>query len=113
MCRIALRTNNFGIKLEFLGFKKIGLPENVTQTVFDRMKNERQSRCCFVAFLVLLPSQAFVRAKLQAQNNLAKPPRVNAKRARPVEGLRVVPALAAPCDDRVKRVGRRKRHAAA
>ncbi len=37
-----LRTNNFGIKLEFLGFKKIGLPENVTQTVFDRMKNERQ-----------------------------------------------------------------------
>jgi membrane protease subunit HflC len=37
-----LRTNNFGIKLEFLGFKKIGLPESVTQTVFDRMKNERQ-----------------------------------------------------------------------
>jgi membrane protease subunit HflC len=37
-----LRTNNFGIQLEFLGFKKIGLPESVTQTVFDRMKNERQ-----------------------------------------------------------------------
>jgi membrane protease subunit HflC len=37
-----LRTNNSGIQLEFLGFKKIGLPESVTQTVFDRMKSERQ-----------------------------------------------------------------------
>ena len=37
-----LRTNNYGMELEFLGFKKIGLPENVTQTVFDRMKSERQ-----------------------------------------------------------------------
>jgi modulator of FtsH protease HflC len=36
-----LRTNNYGIQLEFLGFKKIGLPESVTQTVFDRMKSER------------------------------------------------------------------------
>ena len=37
-----LRTNNYGIELKFLGFKKIGLPESVTQTVFDRMKSERQ-----------------------------------------------------------------------
>jgi membrane protease subunit HflC len=37
-----LQTNNYGIELEFLGFKKIGLPESVTQTVFDRMKSERQ-----------------------------------------------------------------------
>jgi modulator of FtsH protease HflC len=36
-----LRTNNCGIRIEFLGFKKIGLPENVTQTVFERMKSER------------------------------------------------------------------------
>jgi membrane protease subunit HflC len=36
-----LQTNNCGIRIEFLGFKKIGLPENVTQTVFDRMKSER------------------------------------------------------------------------
>ena len=35
-------TNEWGISLEFLGFKKIGLPESVTQTVFDRMKSERQ-----------------------------------------------------------------------
>ena len=37
-----LRTNDCGIRLEFLGLKRIGLPESVTQTVFDRMKNERQ-----------------------------------------------------------------------
>ena len=37
-----LRTNSYGIELVFLGFKKIGLPESVTQTVFDRMKSERQ-----------------------------------------------------------------------
>jgi membrane protease subunit HflC len=37
-----LSTNNYGIRLEFLGFKKIGLPESVTQAVFDRMKSERQ-----------------------------------------------------------------------
>lgn len=37
-----LSTNNVGISVEFLGFKKIGLPDSVTQTVFDRMKSERQ-----------------------------------------------------------------------
>jgi len=38
-----LSTNNLGMGLVFLGFKKIGLPESVTQTVFDRMKSERQN----------------------------------------------------------------------
>ncbi|HEU6449540.1 MAG TPA: protease modulator HflC [Verrucomicrobiae bacterium] len=38
-----LTTNNVGMELVFLGFKKIGLPESVTQTVFDRMKSERQN----------------------------------------------------------------------
>jgi membrane protease subunit HflC len=37
-----LSTNSWGVSLDFLGFKKIGLPESVTQTVFDRMKSERQ-----------------------------------------------------------------------
>jgi len=37
-----LSTNDWGISLEFLGFKKIELPESVTQTVFDRMKSERE-----------------------------------------------------------------------
>jgi membrane protease subunit HflC len=36
-----LSTNSYGISLEFLGFKRIGLPESVSQTVFDRMKGER------------------------------------------------------------------------
>jgi membrane protease subunit HflC len=42
LVQFQLSTNNYGIRLEFLGFKKIGLPESVTQTVFDRMKSERQ-----------------------------------------------------------------------
>jgi modulator of FtsH protease HflC len=37
-----LRTNNYGIQIEFLGIKKLGLPESVTAAVFDRMKSERQ-----------------------------------------------------------------------
>jgi modulator of FtsH protease HflC len=37
-----LSTNACGMTLEFLGFKKIGLPQDVTQTVFDRMKADRQ-----------------------------------------------------------------------
>jgi membrane protease subunit HflC len=36
-----LASNNYGISIEFLGIKKLGLPESVTQTVFDRMKSER------------------------------------------------------------------------
>jgi len=36
-----LAKNNYGISLEFLGIKKLGLPENVTQSVFDRMRAER------------------------------------------------------------------------
>ena len=37
-----LAGKNYGIELQFLGFKKIGLPESVTQTVFARMTAERQ-----------------------------------------------------------------------
>jgi membrane protease subunit HflC len=36
-----LSTNNYGIKIDFLGFKKIELPESVTATVFTRMTAER------------------------------------------------------------------------
>ncbi len=36
-----LSGNNYGIELEFVGFKKIELPQSVTQSVFDRMKSER------------------------------------------------------------------------
>jgi membrane protease subunit HflC len=36
-----LERNNYGVKIEFLGFKKIGLPEATTQKVFDRMTKER------------------------------------------------------------------------
>jgi membrane protease subunit HflC len=37
-----LETNNCGMELEFLGFKKIGLPESITQAVFARMTSDRQ-----------------------------------------------------------------------
>jgi modulator of FtsH protease HflC len=42
MVQSQLTANNYGIQLEFLGFKKIELPSSVTQSVFDRMKEERQ-----------------------------------------------------------------------
>jgi len=37
-----LRTNDYGIQVEFLGMAKLGLPESVTEAVFTRMKSERQ-----------------------------------------------------------------------
>ena len=37
-----LRANSYGIEIEFLGIKKLGLPEPVTQSVFERMTSERQ-----------------------------------------------------------------------
>jgi membrane protease subunit HflC len=36
-----LATNNCGIRIDFLGIKKLGLPEGVTETVFKRMTSER------------------------------------------------------------------------
>jgi membrane protease subunit HflC len=36
-----LQTNNYGISIEFLAFKKIGLPEATTDKVFSRMTEER------------------------------------------------------------------------
>lgn len=36
-----LAKNDYGISIEFLGIKKIALPQSVTQAVFDRMKAER------------------------------------------------------------------------
>lgn len=34
--------NNYGLEVKFLAIKKLGLPESVTQNVFDRMQSERQ-----------------------------------------------------------------------
>ena len=42
LVRSQVRTNNYGIEIEFLGIKKLGFPESVTQAVFDRMQSERQ-----------------------------------------------------------------------
>jgi membrane protease subunit HflC len=37
-----LKANSYGLEVQFVGLKKLGLPESVTQTVFDRMKSERE-----------------------------------------------------------------------
>jgi len=34
--------SSYGIQIDFLGIRKLGLPESVTQSVFDRMTSERQ-----------------------------------------------------------------------
>jgi len=36
-----LQGNNYGIEVQFVGFKKLGIPESVTQSVFDLMKSGR------------------------------------------------------------------------
>jgi modulator of FtsH protease HflC len=36
------RANGYGIDVKFLGIKKLGLPESVTQLVFERMQSERK-----------------------------------------------------------------------
>jgi modulator of FtsH protease HflC len=33
---------NYGVDVQFLGIKRLGLPEPITQKVFDRMREERQ-----------------------------------------------------------------------
>jgi len=37
-----VQANNYGVTFEFLGIKKLGFPESVTQSVFERMTSERQ-----------------------------------------------------------------------
>jgi len=37
-----LLTNNLGLEIEFLGIKRLQLPESVTQSVFERMTSERK-----------------------------------------------------------------------
>ncbi len=37
-----MQTNNYGLEVQFLGIKKLELPENVTQAVFERMTSERK-----------------------------------------------------------------------
>ncbi len=37
-----VRANNYGLDIEFLGIKKLQLPPNVSQSVFDRMTSERK-----------------------------------------------------------------------
>ena len=40
--RSQIQTNNLGLQVEFLGIKRLQLPESVSQSVFDRMTSERK-----------------------------------------------------------------------
>ncbi len=40
--RSQIRTNNLGLQVEFLGLKRLQLPDSVSQAVFDRMTSERK-----------------------------------------------------------------------
>ena len=42
LAQAQLLVNNCGISLEYLGIEKLGLPESVTQAVFERMTAERK-----------------------------------------------------------------------
>lgn len=37
-----VQANNYGLEIEFLGVKRLQLPSNVSQSVFDRMTEERK-----------------------------------------------------------------------
>jgi membrane protease subunit HflC len=37
-----VKAHNYGLEIVFLGFKKLQLPESVTQSVFERMQSERK-----------------------------------------------------------------------
>lgn len=37
-----IRDKNYGLEVQFLGIKKLGLPDNTTTAVFERMTSERQ-----------------------------------------------------------------------
>lgn len=59
---------NYGIAVEFLGIKQLGLPETITTKVFDRMKAERQTRVR--QFLTEGEREAqFIRARADRQAN--------------------------------------------
>ncbi len=36
------KASNYGLEVQFLGIKKLGLPESVTEKVFEQMRSERQ-----------------------------------------------------------------------
>jgi len=37
-----VQTNNYGLRIDHLGIKRLGLPPNVTESVFERMTSDRQ-----------------------------------------------------------------------
>ena len=48
--RSQLRTNNYGIDVKYIGIKKLGFPESVTQEIFKKMTSERQKMTSVIRF---------------------------------------------------------------
>lgn len=42
LAQAQLQANNWGVSIEYLGLERLGLPESVTQAVFERMTAERK-----------------------------------------------------------------------
>jgi len=61
-----VQANNYGLEIKFLGLKKIGFPQAVTQAVFDRMKAERN-----VKISVLEKEATTESARIKADADLA------------------------------------------
>src|SRR5437773_5662315 len=68
-----VRTNNYGLEVRFLGIKKLGLPESVTELVFERMKSQRALQEGEIRDLGTRESEDIrSRANLQSANLLAE-----------------------------------------
>lgn len=64
-----MRDSKYGIEVKFLGIRKLGLPESVTQNVFERMKSERQVR---VAEIENLGKEQAEKIRSTAERDAAK-----------------------------------------
>lgn len=95
--------NNSGIQIDFLGIKKLGLPESVTTAVFDRMKADRdriasksQNEGEAQAQIIRSDAQREAAAKLASAEQQAKEIRGKgeAEAAKALEAFRLNPELA-------------------
>jgi len=64
-----VNTNNYGVEIKFIQIQKIGLPESVTQNVFDRMTAERQN---YISAIQSQGELESTRIKSEADSTAAK-----------------------------------------
>jgi len=64
-----LATNHYGMEVKFVQIKQIGLPESVTQNVFDRMTSERQT---YISKITASGEEEATKIKSAADSSAAK-----------------------------------------